>query len=63
MKELKLVSLKTISELVDANRSTVRRWLAQADIHPVVLGRGRNGAIRFYWRDVVEWLTSQEEID
>ena len=35
----RLVSLKTLAELLDADRSTVRRWLADAGIAP-----GRGGA-------------------
>ena len=62
-RELRLVSLKTISTLVDAHRSTVRRWLTQASIRPIVLGQGRNGAIRYHWRDIERWLTSRAEVD
>ena len=61
--ELRLVSLKRISELVDAHRSTVRRYLTEADIHPIAIGRGRRGAIRYRWRDITRWLTSRPEVD
>ena len=54
------VSLKTLSHLVDAHRSSVRRWLQDAGIHPVAVGRGRNGAVRYRWADVTEWLGSLE---
>jgi len=28
------------------------------DIRPIVIGKGRNGALRYRWRDVYEWLES-----
>ena len=52
------VSLKTIASLVDAHRSSVRRWLREAGIKPIALGRGRNGGIRYRWRDIQNWLES-----
>ena len=52
------VSLKTVAELVDAHRSTVRRWLREAGIKPIALGRGRNGGIRYRWGDIQNWLES-----
>ncbi len=57
------VSLKTLAGLLDAHRSSVRRWLRQAGIRPIALGRGRNGAIRYRWRDVREWLDSLEGLE
>ena len=57
------VSLKTLARMLDAHRSSVRRWLQQAGIRPIVLGRGRNGAIRYRWRDVQEWLESREQAE
>jgi hypothetical protein len=57
------VSLKTLARRLDAHRSSVRRWLREAGIHPVVLGRGRNGAIRYRWADVESWLTSLPQVD
>ena len=61
--ELLAVSLKTLAGMLDAHRSSVRRWLQQAGIRPIALGKGRNGAIRYRWRDVREWLDSLEAID
>jgi hypothetical protein len=52
------VSLKTVAGLVDAHRSSVRRWLRDAGIKPIVLGHGRNGGIRYRWRDIQNWLES-----
>jgi len=57
------ISLKTLSELLDANRVSVRRWLSDAGIKPVVMGRGRNGAIRYRWRDIEGWLESLDTVE
>ncbi len=57
------VSLKTLARMLDAHRSSVRRWLRDAGIKPVVLGRGRNGAIRYLWGDVERWLQSLDHAD
>jgi hypothetical protein len=57
------VSLATLSRLLDAHRSSVRRWLQEAGIRPIVLGRGRNGAIRYRWRDIQCWLEAKEQAD
>lgn len=56
------VSLKTLADMLDAHRSSVRRWLNQAGINPVVLGRGKNGAIRYRWSDVYDWLNSLDQV-
>ena len=56
------VSLKTLAGLLDAHRSSVRRWLDEAGVQPIVLGRGRNGAIRYRWRDIEDWLESCESL-
>ena len=50
------VSLKTLASMLDAHRSSVRRWLKEAGIKPIAIGRGRNGAIRYHWLEVLEWL-------
>jgi hypothetical protein len=57
------VSLKTLAVMLDADRSSLRRWLKEASINPVVLGRGRNGAIRYRWRDVEAWLDSRDTVE
>lgn len=57
------VSLKTLAELLDAHRGSVRRWLRDAGIQPIALGRGRNGAIRYHWKEVETWLASLERVD
>ena len=57
------VSLKTLSQMLDAHRSSIRRWLKDAGIHPIALGRGPNGAIRYKWPDIQDWLQSKEHID
>lgn len=55
-----VVSLNTLAHMLDAHRSSVRRWLHDAGIRPIVLGRGRNGAIRYRWCDIQRWLASRE---
>jgi len=57
------MSLKTLASLLDADRASVRRWLSDAGIKPVVMGRGRNGAIRYRWRDIEDWLESRETVE
>lgn len=57
------VSLKTLAQMLDAHRSSVRRWLQEAGIRPVVLGRGRTGAIRYKWSDIQEWIESRERTE
>ena len=57
------ISLKTLSGMLDAHRSSVRRWLREAGVRPIVVGRGRNGAIRYLWQDVTDWLNGLESID
>jgi phage antirepressor YoqD-like protein len=57
------VSIKTLATLLDAHRSSVRRWLREAGIHPIVFGRGRNGAIRYRWTDIEGWLASRTPVE
>lgn len=57
------VSLKTLSGLLDAHRSSVRRWLKDAGVKPIAMGRGKNGAIRYKWKDVESWLDSQHYVE
>lgn len=57
------VSLKTLSAMLDAHRSSIRRWLKEAGIKPIAIGRGKNGAIRYKWNDIETWLDSHEYVD
>ena len=57
------VSLKTLSVLLDAHRTSVRRWLQEAGIKPISIGQGKNGAIRYKWKDIESWLDTQEYVD
>ena len=57
------ISLKTLSAMLDAHRSSVRRWLRDAGIKPIAIGHGRNGAIRYRWHDVNEWLESLKYVE
>jgi hypothetical protein len=59
----RLVSLKTLAQGFEVDRASVRRWLQEAGIRAVVLGKGRNGAIRYRWRDVQEWIASRQFAD
>ena len=61
--EQTVVSLKTLADMLDAHRSSVRRWLQDAGIKPIILGRGKNGSIRYYWNDVKDWLDSLKAIE
>jgi hypothetical protein len=56
------VSITTLSKLLDAHRSSIRRWLSQAGVRPMSLGRGRNGAIRYRWSDIQSWLRSRDYV-
>ncbi|MCP4249300.1 MAG: hypothetical protein GY778_19840 [bacterium] len=57
------VSLKTLAIMLDADRTSVRRWLSDAGVLPIVVGRGRNAAIRYRWPDIEQWLETREEVD
>ena len=57
------VSLKTLAKMLDASASSVRRWLKEASIKPLAVGRGRNGAIRYRWEDIQEWLNSLNHVE
>ena len=57
------ISLKTLATMLDAHRTSVRRWLSEAGVNPVVLGRGRNGAVRYRWRDIESWLESLDQVE
>jgi len=57
------ISLKSLADRLDAHRSSVRRWLREAGIQPLAVGRGVNGAIRYSWPDVQVWLNSLEKVD
>ena len=54
------VSLKSIAELLDTTRSSARRWLKEAGIKPIALGRGAKGSIRYKWQDIEAWINSRE---
>ena len=61
--ELRTVSLKTVAELLDTTRTSARRWLKEAGIQPIAIGRGRKGAIRYRWPDVAAWLQSRQHVE
>ena len=57
------ISLRTLAEQLDTTRSSVRRWLSEAGIRPIAIGRGRKGAIRYRWSDVRDWLESRSLVE
>ena len=57
------VSLKTLSHMLDAGRSSVRRWLKDAGIQPIAMGDGPKSAIRYRWQDVEAWLASRDAVE
>jgi hypothetical protein len=57
------VSLKTLAEMLDAHRGSVRRWLGVAGIQPIALSPHRNGAIRYHWKEIEFWLATLERVD
>lgn len=57
------VSLKAIADLLDTTRSSARRWLKEAGIRPISLGRGAKGAIRYRWSEVEAWLKSRQYVE
>ena len=63
VRERILVSLKTLAGMLDCHRETVRRWLRRDGIRPVVLSDGPKGAIRYWWKDILPWLESLQEVE
>jgi len=59
----KYVCLKRVAALVDAHRSSVRRWLTEAGVQPVAFGSGKKGAIRYRGNDVQAWLDGLKEVE
>ncbi len=57
------VSLTTLAQLLDAHRGSVRRWLRDARIQPIALSPHRNGAIRYFWKEIQSWLAKLERVD
>src|SRR5438045_2309026 len=51
-----MISLKTLSKRLDAHRGSVQRWLTEAEIKPLALGKGSKGAIRYDLAEVEAWL-------
>lgn len=58
----RLVSLKTVAQMVDAHRSTVRRWLEEDGVEPVSMSHGRNGAIRYRMMDIEAWIATRDSV-
>lgn len=61
--DYRTVSLRALANILDTTRSSARRWLREAGIKPIVIGRGRNGAIRYRWKEVKTWMESRERVE
>ena len=61
--EARIISLKSVAELIDTPRFSARRWLKEAGIRPVAVGRGAKGAIRYRWNEVAAWLKSRQYVE
>ena len=57
------VSLKTLADMLDTGRSSVRRWLRDAGVQPIAMSDGPRSAIRYRWGDVQDWLASRDEVE
>jgi hypothetical protein len=57
------VSLQTLAVRPDASRSSVRRWLEDAEICPIARANGPKSAIRYLWADVGPWLRSRRRVE
>ena len=63
LEDFRTISLKSVAQLLDTSRSSARRWLRDAGIRPVAMGRGRRGAIRYRWTHVRDWLESRRHAE
>ena len=61
--DLRAVSLKSIAVFLDTTRSSARRWLREAGVRPISMGRGERGAIRYRLGDVKDWLKSRQYVE
>ncbi|MBI9018552.1 MAG: helix-turn-helix domain-containing protein [Phycisphaerae bacterium] len=57
------ISLKSLAEMLDCHRSSIRRWLKDAGIKPIVMGKGKKAAIRYRWKEIQAWLDSRQKVD
>ena len=58
-----MISLKTLAKQLDCHRYSVQRWLTDAGIHPITLGPGKKGAIRYELSEVEEWLRTRHRVN
>jgi len=61
--KFQFVSLKSVAKLLDSSRSSARRWLQQAGIKPITMGKGPKSAIRYRWDAVEKWLESRQYVE
>ncbi len=57
-----LISLTTLAHRLDADPSSVRRWLRDAGVKPLAMSDGPKGALRYRWPDVEAWLHSRTAV-
>lgn len=58
----RLITLKALAERLDADRSTVRRWLKDAGVAAIAMGDGPRCAIRYRLADVEQWLRERPAV-
>lgn len=58
----RFVTLKALSERLDADRSTVRRWLREAGVPAFAMGDGPRSAIRYRLDEVEQWLEERPSV-
>jgi hypothetical protein len=55
-------SLKNLKTMLQADPRSIRRWLKDGGVTPVVLGAGRHAALRYARAEVDAWLASRPRI-
>ena len=56
------ITLKRLASRLDADRSSIRRWLDEAGVNPIAMGNGPRSAIRFKVSDIETWLNSRPKV-
>lgn len=61
-KTTRFVTLKILAERLDADRSTVRRWLKDANIDAFAMADGPRSAIRYRVADIERWIEDRPAV-